>query len=165
MRYGTRTHSRRRWSRQGHRPRCPVKLGYEWAYLYVALCPFTGDVFAMLLPRLNKAGFQVFLQQLEQHLEEKGSRCPLLIGDGAAAHTAQDWQQYGLKWQRPPTACPELNPVERFFEELRKGTANKVFSHLAEIEQLLERLVKDYIQQPQKVKQLTLYPYMERAHK
>lgn len=161
MRYGTRTHARRRWGRQGRRPRCPVKLGYAWSYLYVALCPYSGDVFAMLLPRLGKADFHVFLQQLELHLQEKGCRRTLLIGDGAAAHTAQDWRQYGLEWQRLPTACPELNPVERFFEELRKGTANRVFTDLAEIEQLLERLVQDYIRKPKKVKQLTLYPYMK----
>lgn len=161
MRYGTRTHSRRRWSRQGTRPRCQVKLGYEWSYLYVALCPFTGDVFAMLLPQLNKAGFEVFLRELEGHLAEKGLARVLLIGDGAAAHTAQAWSQYQrLDWQRLPTACPELNPVERFFEELRKGTANQVFENLQQVEQLLESLVKAYIQQPQAVKQLTLFPYI-----
>ena len=160
MRYGTRTHSRRRWARQGRRPRCPVRLGYEWAYLYVALCPFTGDVFAMLLPRLDKAGFQVFLEQLALHLQEKGTGPALLIGDGAAAHTAQVWGQHGLDWQRLPTACPELNPVERFFEELRKWTANQVFTDIGQIEQWLENMVRDYMQQPQAVKQLTLFPYI-----
>ncbi|GAA4437345.1 hypothetical protein GCM10023188_31430 [Pontibacter saemangeumensis] len=90
----------------GRRPRCPVRLGYEWAYLYVALCPFTGDVFAMRPPRLDKAGFQVFLEQLALHLQEKGTGPALLIGDGAAAHTAQVWGQHGLDWQRLPGAQP-----------------------------------------------------------
>ncbi|WP_181163818.1 hypothetical protein [Pontibacter mangrovi] len=53
--------------------------------------------------------------------------------------------------------------MERCFEELRQGTANKVFADIGQIEQLLESLVKDYIQQPQKVKQLTLFPYMEQG--
>lgn len=160
MRYGTRTHSRRRWSRQGHRPHCQVKLGYEWAYLYVALCPFTGDVFAMLLPQLNKASFGVFLGELELYLKERHKGHLLLIGDGAAAHTAQPWQHYQLHWQRLPTACPELNPVERFFQELRKWTANQIFETIQQLEQLLESLVKAYMQQPQLVKQLTLFPYI-----
>ncbi|TXK29855.1 hypothetical protein FVR03_20255 [Pontibacter qinzhouensis] len=163
MRYGTRTHSRRRWSRQGRRPCCQLRLGYEWAYLYVALCPFTGDVFAMLLPHLDKAGFGVFLRELELHLREKGAGPVLLIGDGAAAHTAQPWEQYGLDWQRLPTACPELNPVERFFEELRKWTANQVFADLQQIEKLLESLVRGYMQQPEAVKQLTLFPYIAKC--
>lgn len=114
----------------------------------------------MLLPRLDKAGFGVFLHELELHLREKSAGRVLLIGDGAAAHTAQPWSQYGLDWQRLPTACPELNPVERFFEELRKWTANHVFANLQQIEQLLESIVKEYMQQPEAVKQLTLFPYM-----
>lgn len=163
MRYGTRTHARRRWSRQGHRPRCALRLGYEWAYLYVALCPFTGDVFAMLLPHLDKAGFGIFLREFELHLRGKGAGRVLLVGDGAAAHTAQPWGQYGLDWQRLPTACPELNPVERFFEELRKWTANHIFADLQQIEQLLESLVKEYMQQPEAVKQLTLFDYIDKG--
>lgn len=160
MRYGTRTHSRRRWSRQGRRPRCPVRLGYEWAYLYVALCPFTGDVFAMLLPHLDKACFAAFLGQMELYLREKEAGRILLIGDGAAAHTAQPWERRELDWQKLPTACPELNPVERFFEELRKWTANQVFGNIQQLERLLENHVRGYIQQPELVKQLTLFPYM-----
>ena len=160
MRYGTRTHARRRWSRQGRRPCCQLRLGYEWAYLYVALCPFTGDVFAMLLPHLDKEDFSIFLQQLELYLKKKSTKPYLLIGDGAAAHTAQAWEQFELNWQRLPTACPELNPVERFFQEMRKGTANRIFDDIKQLEQLLESLVKEYMQQPKHVKQLTLFPYM-----
>lgn len=43
----------------------------------------------MLLPRLDKAGFQLFVQQLEWHLKGKLVNRTLLIGDGAAAHTTQ----------------------------------------------------------------------------
>ena len=59
------------------------------------------------------------------------------------------------------SSCPlpagSYGPVERFFDELWKGTANRVFTDLGQIEQLLQNLVRDYIQQPQKVKQLTQY--------
>ena len=72
MRYGTRTHSKRRWTRQGHRPVCQVKLGYQWGYLYVAICPFTGDIFAMFFSHLDKACFATFLQHLQAHLRQKG---------------------------------------------------------------------------------------------
>jgi len=30
MRYGTRTECKRRWTRQGKRPTCKVKIGYKW---------------------------------------------------------------------------------------------------------------------------------------
>lgn len=163
MRYGTRTHCRRRWTRQGRRPRCRVKLGYEWGYLYVALCPFTGDVFAMFLSHLDRDCFGYFLEQLQAHLRGKGITRALLIGDGATAHTSQHWQGREVDWERLPTACPELNPVERFFEELRAGTANRVFDSKQQVEDLLESLLLDYQNHPQQVKDLTLYPYIESA--
>lgn len=109
MRYGTRTHCKRRWTRQGHRPICQVKLGYEWGYLYVAICPFSGDVFAMFFSHLDKTCFSIFLAHLQDHLKQKGKNKGLLIGDGATAHTSQQWQDYELDWQKLPTACPELN--------------------------------------------------------
>lgn len=162
MRYGTRTHARRRWSRQGRRPVCPVKLGYEWGYLYVALCPFSGDVFPMLLSHLDKECFSAFARQLEEHVKEAGIEKVLLIGDGASAHTSQQWPEYRrLDWVKLPTACPELNPVERFFEELRKGTANRVWESKQQLEEYLQRLVLNCINAPDAVVKLTLYDYMK----
>lgn len=127
----------------------------------MALCPYTGDVFAMLLPHLNKACFALFIQQLEQHVREKGLAKVLVIGDGATAHTSQDWPPGRLQWQKLPTACPELNPVERFFQELRQQTANRVFDHLQQVKTLLQNQVRSYAQQPDQVIALTQYPYMK----
>jgi len=161
MRYGTRTHCKRRWTRPGCRPVCRVKLGYEWGYLYVALCPFTGDTCAWFLSHLDKTCFAFFLEQLQTHLRQKGSGKVLLIGDGATAHTAQHWPEYTVHWQRLPTACPELNPVERFFKELRQQTANRVFENKQQVEDRLTHLVQHYQQQPDKIKQLTCFPYLQ----
>jgi hypothetical protein len=54
----------------------------------------------------------------------------------------------------------QLNPVERFFEELRKYTANRVFDNKEQVEKLIASLVIEFQDQPQKIKKLTLYPYM-----
>lgn len=115
----------------------------------------------MLFSHLDKACFAVFLQQLQDHLSRKGKEKVLLIGDGATAHTCQPWQAYEVDWQKLPTACPELNPVERFFEELRKHTANRVFDNKEQVEKLLASLVIEFKDQPQKIKKLALYPYMD----
>jgi hypothetical protein len=37
----------------GHRPIAPVKIGYENTYLYLTICPFTGEGFATFLPKLD----------------------------------------------------------------------------------------------------------------
>ena len=163
MRYGTRTHCKRRWSRQGRRPLCRVKLGYEWGYLYVAICPFSADLFAMFFSHLDKACFAHFLEQFQLHLKKKELTKVLLIGDGAWAHSSQDWQQWQVAWQQLPTACPELNPVERFFEELRRHTSNQVCSSKQQVELRLEKLINQFLNIPEKIRNITLFPYINQC--
>lgn len=117
----------------------------------------------MLFSHLDKACFSVFVKQLQDHLMRKGIEKILLLGDGATAHTSQPWQACEVDWQKLPTACPELNPVERFFEELRKHTANRVFDNKEQVEKLIASLVIEFKNQPQKIKRLTLYPYIDRS--
>lgn len=168
MRYGNRTHCKRRWSRQGRRPLCQVKLGYEWGYLYVAICPFSADLFAMFFSHLDKACFAHFLEQFQLHLKNKHLNKVLLIGDGASAHSSQDWQQWQVTWQQLPTACPMnlkrfINPVERFFKELRRHTSNQVFSAKQQVELRLEKLINQFLNMPEKVSSLTLFSYINQC--
>jgi len=89
MRYGTRTECKRRWSRQGKRPCCKVKLGYQWGYLYVAINPFKADLFAMYYSHLDKDCFTHYEQMLSKHVDKQNKdKDILLIGDKATAHTA-----------------------------------------------------------------------------
>ena len=62
MRFGTRTENKRKWTPQGHRPLAPMKIGYEFSYLYLALKPYTGEVFAMILPYMNTECFNIFVK-------------------------------------------------------------------------------------------------------
>lgn len=84
----------------------------------------------------------------------------LLIGDGATAHQQNIVEKQAIHWQKLPTACPELNPVERFFQELRKYTACEVFDNLEQIDLLIEKLVNEYICNPLAVTKLTLFTYL-----
>ena len=59
-----------------------------------------------------------------------------------------------------PTASPELNPVERFFEELRKDLANQVFETLEEVENKISEILKKYYDNPQTIVSLCKYPYL-----
>ena len=76
---------------------------------------------------------------------------------------AQSWSDYKVDWQQLPTACPELNPVERFFEELRRHTSNRVFDSKEQVEELITDLVDDFKAETQKVKKLTLYSYLKQS--
>lgn len=160
MRFGTRTELKRKWAPQGHRPKAPIRIGYAFGYLYVALCPFSGEIFAMSLPYMNKECFQLFIQQWQQTLTEP----TLLVADRASTHQESLLKDTSITLQHLPTACPELNPVERFFEELRQKMANHVFDSLQQAEECVIKAVKEFLDEPSKVVALTKYPYISTSH-
>lgn len=61
-----------------------------------------------------------------------------------------------------PAYSPELNPVERFFQELRRRIANRIFSCLSELEDALVEAMDEYFEATEKVQQLCGYPWILR---
>lgn len=156
MRLGTRTELGRKWSPIGIRPTGKQKIGYQYLYLYVSLKPFTGELFALFLPRLDKECFALFARERRQTIQNK----LLLIADGATAHRLADEK---IQLVKLPAYSPEINPVERFFEELRRELEFCVFESLDEAEMYLTKVLQKYYEQPELVKSLTLYPYIKHA--
>lgn len=165
---GTRSECKRRWTPEAHRPKCRMKLGYEFCYLYAALNPFTGALFSLILPDMTKESFSLFSEHFSKYLNKvygyvskeagpgKVKDKVLLIADGAGAHQAQVCAGVGVDFTKLPTACPELNPVERFFEELRKELSNHVFEGMAELEKHLIAILKKYYKSPQTIISLAI---------
>lgn len=156
MRLGTRTELGGKWSPMGERPHGKQKIGYEYLYLYVSLKPCTGEMFAMFLPRLNKECFEIFAGERSRTVEGK----LLMIADGATAHRLED---ENIELVKLPAYAPETNPVERFFEELRRELEFCVFENLDEAEVHLTKVLRRYYEKPELVKSLTLYPYIKNA--
>ena len=75
----------------GHRPVAPVKIGYESVWLYLTLCPLSGQGYACFLPRLDGANFKWFVEQVQQRVSGKG----LFVADGATAHKAEYFGESG----------------------------------------------------------------------
>ncbi len=65
MRIGTRTTLGRKWTPIGVRPVGKQQIGYQYVYLYVSLKPFTGELFALFLPRLDTRVFRHFYRRTE----------------------------------------------------------------------------------------------------
>jgi transposase len=134
-----------------------MKIGYEFSYLYLALKPYTGEIFAMILPYMNTECFDIFVKEFSQSL----NRTTLLIADRATTHQAKVTKDTLVVLQHLPTACPELNPVERFFQEMRKELANKVFTSIQQAEDQVCRALTKVRQNLESVIKLTKFPYME----
>jgi hypothetical protein len=142
----------------GERASGRQRIGYRYLYLYVAVKPFTGEMFAMFLPRLDKVCFNLFVRERSRKLSEK----TLLIVDGAGAHRLESANERIELSQLPPYS-PELNPVERLFQELRRELKFCVFETLDEAEEYVSQALKKFLDNNERVKRLTLYPYIEYA--
>ncbi|RCR70225.1 transposase [Larkinella punicea] len=103
LRAGTRTELGHKWTPMGYRPKAPVRIGYENTYLYLTLCPFSGEGFAAFLPQLNSASFAWFIAKVQACVGQK----TLFIADGATAHKPELFDKEKLVFERLPAACPE----------------------------------------------------------
>ena len=59
-----------------------------------------------------------------------------------------------------PPASPELNPVERFFQELRRRLAFKAFDSILQAQQLIEKELALFSDNPEAVSSITNYDYL-----
>ena len=124
----------------------------------------------MLLPSMNKDCFALFLQQFDQHLSQQHlsqqhpGQPTLLIADRAWTHQGKLTKNTSITLAHLPTACPELNPVERFFKQMRTQLANTVFDSLEQAQDKVVQVFNQLTESAQKIIQLTLFPYIQNAH-
>lgn len=110
---------------------------------------------------MSKDSFGIFVDYFsEQARKLCGNKEVVLIADKAGAHQVQDCKSTGVALELLPRACPELNPVERFFEELRKELSDHIFENIDQVEDHLCKILKKYYKHPEQIVQLCYYPYM-----
>ncbi|MHC5894635.1 IS630 family transposase [Nostoc sp.] len=112
----------------GVKPTVDVKWPRDNFWIYGAIEPLTGDHFLYEYPKLNGECFQQFLDWLSVQL---GSDYAILQIDQAPAHTSSKirWPENIIPLFQPPSA-PELNPIERLWQFLKKPLKNQLFSSL-----------------------------------
>ena len=153
---------RRRLTGYGVKPVQVVEPLYESYWLYAAVEPTTGDAFWWELPRLDADCFALFLDKFAQHYAE--SLTSVLL-DQAPAHVAQRVavpENVILMWL--PAYSPELNPVERLWEDL-KGRIDVldtwVRSSLRALQEQVAGIVQRYTAET--IASLTGYAYLVEA--
>ncbi len=162
MRTGTRTELKKRWSEKGHQAICKVKIGYQFTYLYAAINPYTGDMIALFLPNMDKACFQTFANFFAKETQNLyGKKKVLIVLDGAACHQSSCFEeQQRIFMEKLPAACPELNPVERFFKEIRPQLSNQIFDTIEQVQDKLSDALQTYFNNPKALIKLCLFTYL-----
>ncbi|WP_435027900.1 IS630 family transposase [Nostoc sp. CALU 1950] len=122
----------------GVKPTVEVKWPRENFWIYGAIEPLTGDHFLYEYPKLNGECFQQFLDWLSQQL---GGDYAILQVDQAPAHTSSAirWPENIIPLFQPPSA-PELNPIERLWQFLKKPLKNQLFSSLQTLRDRIQEI-------------------------
>jgi transposase len=117
-RFGTQGTITRVWAPRGSRPRAVRPNGRQWLYVLMAVCASTGAASALIMPELNTAVVNLFLEQFSRELP--AGVHAVLIWDGAGFHTgAALVVPSDVSLIRLPPYSPELNPVENLWHYLR----------------------------------------------
>lgn len=111
----------------------------------------------LILPDMTSESFQTFLNQFAKALDEK----VILITDGATAHRSGKLKTgEKIELELLPAYSPQLNPVERFFQEIRRRLKNRVFSTYEEVEKAVIEIAKPYLKAAETIKKLTCYNWL-----
>lgn len=134
-RFGRINDPKRCWAPEGIRPTVPSHFVREYTYVYGAVCPKDGKSDFLILPNMRTDCMKIFLQELSVRY---ANEVVLLVLDGASNHKACSALPENILMVHLPPYCPELNPVEHIWEDMReKHFKNLAFDSLSGVEKVL----------------------------
>lgn len=155
---------RRRITARGTKPVRKQKPSYDSFYLYGAIEPETGQRFFVEQERLNSDGYQFFLDRFSRAFPHSLN---VLILDNGSFHKAKKLRVPGnVEHIFLPPYSPELNPVERFWEEIKGQLSCDQFTwslheHLSDLRQRMRVRLNEYANEA--VASITSYQYLLNA--
>ena len=141
-RFGTHSKIGHAWLETGKRTPMPVKLGFKNFYLYSAVELGTGDHFTLEICHVNTICLNVFLEELSRAYPLDQI---LLVMDGAGWHKSKNLLvPANVEIIYLPPYSPELNPVERFWEHIKKYTIrNKIYPTISSIKDAVANFINN----------------------
>lgn len=160
MRYGLISNYRRSWSLVGERTIIDNQQMFSNRYLFSAVDPINGESFHLMGFEENTSRHvSIFLDELEKKYTDKHI---VLVFDNAPSHRPKIVRERkNITCIFLPPYSPELNPAERFFEEIRKSTANQIFETLEKQEDVIAEAVRVLSGDVEKMKQLLGYEWIK----
>ena len=161
MRYGLISNFRRSWSKVGKRTIIDSQHSFENRYLFSAVSPISGESFHLSsIDGFDSIATHTFLLELKK---EHPNKTVIVVCDNAPCHKPKVHREIpGLIILFLPPYSPELNPIERFFEELRKSTANQIFKNIEDQEQAIETKLNYLSSDKETMKKLLGYEWIKR---
>lgn len=126
-RYGQKGTLTKVWAEKGSRPAVIKQTRYEWAYVYGAVNPQSGENAALVAASVNTPTMNEFLKVLSGQLAPDA--LAVLILDRAGWHVSKELDVPGnIRLLFLPPYSPELNPVETLWLYIKSHfLSNRVY--------------------------------------
>ncbi|HEY5639873.1 MAG TPA: IS630 family transposase [Dehalococcoidia bacterium] len=149
-----------RWWIRGQRAPGRCDQRYEWAYIFSAVRPATGEDFTLVLPTVNAKVMDLFLARFAGALPDDVHA--VLVLDGAGWHDERALTVPDNVTLVPlPAYSPELNPVERIWLYLRERYLSlRLLDDYDAIVEACCRAWNDLTKTEDVIRSLTSYPWI-----
>jgi transposase len=159
-RFGQKGTLTRVWARRGSRPRRVRQDGRESLYVLTAVCAASGAAVGLVMPELNTAVVNLFLEELSGRLAP-GAHA-VLIWDNAGHHVGRGLvvpENVSLIGLLPYS--PELNPVENLWHYLRSHHwSHRVYLDYEALRDAAVVAWRAVCLEPEKIRTICAAPYL-----
>ncbi len=143
----------------GVKPIAKISYTYENFYLYGAVEPITGESFFLEMPWLNSACFQIFLDEFAKVYP---ASLNILVLDNGRFHQAKSLQiPDNVVLLFLPPYSPELNPIERLWQDIKAKLFQNVFASIEEMQDKLTDILRNYTKTT--IESITNYRYLTKV--
>jgi hypothetical protein len=149
MRVGLVSTVRRVWAPGGVQVRQAVQRVRAWRYLVAAVDVQAGQLWWCWTETMSSAATASVVQGWRQHPDLEAG-----VWDGAPSHRSALVQDRGFPLVQQPAYAPELNPVERLFEELRCAVDGRVYASREAKVTAIEAELLEWDAYPERVRRL-----------
>jgi len=129
MRYGLHSFTRRVWVSKGVRPVTPSQQRYEWGYLYGAVGVGLARSEFLYAETVDQEHLAAYYGQIAS---SDPAAIHVLIQDGAGFHLPDGHVHLpdNVRVLTLPAYSPELNPVEKLWDQIKDVLCNRAFENL-----------------------------------
>lgn len=154
MRLGLQGQTRKVWASRGVKVVQKVQFVFEWTYLLLGVNPLTGALQWDWLESMR-----------QEHLVPALQEWPVdgVVWDRASSHRGKQTGELPIARIFQPSYSPELNPVERIFQELRRKIEGQIYDSLAAKQQAVEKILQELAADPDRVKRLVSWDWIRVA--
>jgi len=150
---------RRRITGKGVRPVISSEIKREYEYLFGMIEPLTGKDFMLQLPGLDTPLMQLFMDEFTKADE---TSLHIILMDNASSHKTEKLKiSKNIVFIFLPANAPELNPIERFWKELKDWLSDYEPHTMKQVSQLVEQGLKSFSEKA--ISSITSFEYLMTA--